>query len=48
MFSCTTAVSSIVSVHHLRPFGGAEQASAINLASAAPSKMRFLADLGVC
>ena len=31
MFSCTTAVSSNVSVHRLRPFGGAEQASAIKL-----------------
>jgi hypothetical protein len=41
MFSCTTAVSSSVSVHRLRPFGGGEQASAISLASAAPSKMRF-------
>src|SRR5580704_6661322 len=48
MFSCTTAVSSIVSVHRLRPFGGGEQASAISLASATPSKMRFLAELGEC
>ena len=43
MFSCTTALSSSVSVHRLRPFGGGEQASAISLASLAPSKMRFLA-----
>ena len=39
-------VSSSVSLHRWRPFGGAEHASAINLASAAPSKMRFLAELG--
>jgi hypothetical protein len=41
----TSAVSRSVSVHRLRPFGGGEQASAINLASAAPSKMRFLVEL---
>jgi hypothetical protein len=35
-------------VHRLRPFGGAEQARAINLASAAPSKMRSLAERGEC
>jgi hypothetical protein len=33
---------------HFRPFGRGEQASAINLASAAPSKKRFLAELGEC
>src|SRR6476619_1147305 len=44
----TTAVSSSVSVHRARPLGGGEQASAISLASAAPSKMRFLAELGEC
>jgi hypothetical protein len=33
MFSCTTAVSTSVSVHRLRPFGGGEQASAINFES---------------
>ena len=48
MFSSTTAVSSSVSVQRLRPLGGGEQASAINLASAAPSKMRCLAELGEC
>jgi hypothetical protein len=48
MFSSTTAVSSSVSVHRLRPLGGGEQAKAISLASAAPSKMRFLAELGEC
>jgi hypothetical protein len=48
MFNSTTAVSSSVSVHRLRPLGGAEQASAISLASATPSKMRFLAELGEC
>jgi hypothetical protein len=46
MFSSTTAGSNSVSVHRLRPLGGGEQASAISLASAAPSKMRFLAELG--
>lgn len=48
MFSSTTAVSSSVSVHRARPFGGAEQARAISLASAAPSKMRGLAEAGEC
>ena len=48
MFNSTTAVSSSVSVHRLRPLGGAEQASAISLASAAPSKMRRLAERGEC
>src|SRR5215472_17345306 len=48
MFSSTTAVSSSVSVHRLRPLGGREQASAISFASAAPSKMRLRADLGEC
>src|SRR5271166_674094 len=31
-----------------RPFGGSEQARAINLASEAPSKMRVLAEAGEC
>jgi hypothetical protein len=41
MFSSTTALSSSVNVHRLRPAGGDEQARAISLASAAPSKMRL-------
>src|SRR5271166_3156293 len=48
MFSCTTAVSSSCSVHRARPLGGSEQANAISLASAAPSKMRGLAEAGEC
>src|SRR5262249_54944771 len=44
MFSSTTAVSSSFSVHRARPLGGLEQAKAISLASAAPSKMRGLAE----
>src|SRR3954451_2965409 len=48
MFSSTTAVSSSVNVQRLRPLGGDEQASAISLASAAPSKMRLRAELGEC
>ena len=48
MFSATTASSSNANVHRLRPLGGAEQASAISLASAAPSKMRLRAELGEC
>jgi len=48
MFSSTTAVSSSASVQRLRPLGGAEQASVMSLASAAPSKMRFLAEFGDC
>ena len=48
MFSSTTAVSSSVSVHRRGPLGGSEQARAISLASAAPSKMRFLAEAGEC
>ena len=35
-------------MQHTRPGGGAEQASAINLASAAPSKMRGRAEAGEC
>lgn len=48
MFNTTTCSSSSCRVHRLRPFGGAEQAKAINLASAAPSKMRSLAEAGEC
>jgi hypothetical protein len=48
IFSSTTFSSSICNVHRARPAGALEQASAINLASAAPSKMRFLAELGEC
>src|SRR5689334_10033170 len=48
MFSSTTACSSSCSVHRERPLGGSEQASATSLASAAPSKMRFLAECGEC
>src|SRR5476649_1788056 len=40
--------SSSCRVHRLRPLGGLEQARAINLASAAPSKMRGLAEAGEC
>src|SRR5690242_13642407 len=46
MFSSTTAVSSSVNVQRLRPLGGGEQANAISLASAAPSKMRLRAGVG--
>src|SRR3954468_18367240 len=48
MFSSTTACSSSCNVHRARPLGGWEQASAISLASAAPSKMRGLAEAGEC
>src|SRR5258707_4120458 len=48
MFSSTTLSSSRTSVHRARPFGGGEQAKAISLASAAPSKMRRLAEFGEC
>ena len=48
MSSSTTAVSSNVSVHLARPLGGSEHASAISFASAAPSKMRCLAEAGEC
>jgi len=41
-----TTVSSSVRVHRVRPLGGSEQAKAISLASAAPSKMRGLAEAG--
>ena len=40
--------SSSCNVHRLRPLGGSEQASAISFASAAPSKMRGLAEAGEC
>ena len=48
MLSSTTASSSSFSVHRARPVGGLEQATATSLASAAPSKMRFLAEAGEC
>jgi hypothetical protein len=48
MFSSTTAVSRSFSVQRTRPLGGLEHASAINLASAAPSKTRLLAEAGEC
>jgi hypothetical protein len=44
----TTASSSNCKVHRLCPLGGGEQASALSFASAAPSKMRFLAEFGEC
>src|SRR5712691_3574487 len=44
----TTASSSSCNVQRARPAGGLERANAINLASAAPSKMRRLAELGEC
>jgi hypothetical protein len=48
IFSSTTCSSRSCSVHRLRPFGGSEQAKAISLASAAPSKIRGLAEAGEC
>src|SRR5438105_3122530 len=48
IFSSTTASSSSCNVQRARPAGGLEQANAINLASAAPSKMRCLAEFGEC
>jgi hypothetical protein len=48
IFSSTTCSSNSCKVHRLRPFGGLEQAKAINLASAAPSKIRGLAEAGEC
>src|SRR5208282_16609 len=48
MFSSTTLSSSRLNVHRARPFGGSEQVSAISFASAAPSKMRGLAEAGEC
>src|ERR1700674_5208917 len=47
IFSSTTASSSSCNVQRARPAGGLEQ-NAINLASAAPSKMRRLAEFGEC
>ena len=44
IFSSTTAIASSCGVHRLRPLGGLEQARAISLASASPSKMRGLAE----
>jgi len=48
IFSSTTAASSSCKVHRARPAGGLEHANAINLASAALSKMRRRAELGEC
>src|SRR5712691_3381957 len=44
----TTASSSSCNVQRARPAGGLERANAITLASAAPSKMRRLAECGEC
>ena len=44
MFSSTTLLSSICSVHRAKPSGGVEQARAISFASLAPSKIRRLAE----
>src|SRR5271169_1937798 len=46
MFSSTTLSSSKRNVHRARPLGGSEQASAVSLASPAPSKMRRLTEAG--
>src|SRR3954453_6217557 len=48
IFNSTTLSSNSVSVHRDRPLGGGEQAKAISLASAAPSKMRLRAEFGEC
>jgi hypothetical protein len=48
IFSSTTASSSSCKVQRARPAGGLEQANAINLASAALSKMRRRAECGEC
>ena len=49
IFSSTlTFSSSSSSVQRARPAGALEQASAINLASTAPSKIRYSAELGEC
>src|SRR5271154_4410320 len=48
ILSSTTADSRSFSVQRTRPFGGSEQASAMSLASLAPSKMRCLAEAGEC
>ena len=46
MFSSTTLLSNICSVHRAKPSGGVEQARAISFASLAPSKIRRLAEFG--
>src|SRR5208282_1303187 len=46
MLSSTTFSSRSCKVHRARPLGGSPQAKAISLASAAPSKMRGLAEAG--
>src|ERR1700688_3339146 len=48
MFNSTTLSSKSRKVHFARPLGGSEQAREISLASAAPSKVRRLAELGDC
>src|SRR3981081_2344010 len=48
IFSSTTASSSSCNVQRARPAGGLDQANPIHLASAAPSKMRRLAEFGEC
>src|ERR1700682_5382252 len=48
MFSSTTVSSSSRNVHRARPLGGLEQAKAISLASAAPSKIRGRAEAAEC
>ncbi len=48
IFSSTTASSNSCNVQRARPAGGLEQANAINLASAAPSKIRRLAEFAEC
>src|ERR1700757_1606685 len=47
MCSSTTFSSSRRKVHRAKPSGAGERVSAINLASAAPSKIRSRADLGL-
>ena len=48
IFSSTTLSSSSANVQRDRPLGGSEQANAISLASAAPSKTRLRAEFGEC
>src|ERR1700756_5050572 len=48
IFSATTASFNSCNVQRARPAGGLEHANAINLASAAPSKMRRRAEFGEC
>src|SRR5271166_2085331 len=48
MFSSTTFSSSRRRLQRANPSGAGEQARAINLASAAPSKIRWRAEFGLC